>query len=106
MKNRLSWSLAALTTIVLVTILTIFAARAATRDIMQSLSSISFSVRNRDIGRNRKMRVVVSIASPPGWRMVFQSGTELIYERIAPGTDADSVNFEIRAFTTVEPANR
>jgi len=38
--------------------------------------------------------------------MVSQTSTELIYERIAPGNDADLVKFEIRAFTTVERANR
>ena len=73
---------------------------------MQSLGSIKFSVSATDIGRDEKMRVVVSIASPPGWRMVSQTSTELIYERIAPGNDADLVKFEIRAFTTVERANR
>jgi hypothetical protein len=73
---------------------------------MQSLGSISFSVSDTDIGANDQLRVVVSISSPRGWRMVSQTGTELIYERIALGNDAHPVNFQIRAFTTVERANR
>jgi hypothetical protein len=68
---------------------------------MQSLGSISFSISD-GIGRNDKIRVVVSITSPPGWRLISQTSAELIYQRIATGNEADSVDFEIRAFTTIE----
>jgi allophanate hydrolase subunit 1 len=69
---------------------------------MQSLGSISFSISDGGIGRNDKIRVVVSITSPPGWRLISQTSAELIYQRIATGNEADSVDFEIRAFTTIE----
>jgi hypothetical protein len=69
---------------------------------MQSMSSVSLSVSDTTIARGDKMRVVVSITAPPGWRLISQNGKELIYERIAARDGTDTDNFEIRAFTTIE----
>jgi hypothetical protein len=65
------------------------------------MSSISISASDAGAMRGEKMRLVVSIMVPSGWRLISQSGNELVYERIAESGGRDSANFEIRAFTTV-----
>jgi hypothetical protein len=68
---------------------------------MPSMSSISVSVSDADIGAGQKMQLVVSISPPRGWKLISQNGQELVYERSEPG-GSDSTNFEIRAYTTVK----
>jgi len=69
---------------------------------MQSISSTSICLSDINIGPGQKARLVVSILSPPGWRLISQTSKQWVYERIAANDAADSSKFEIQTFSTVE----
>ncbi len=69
---------------------------------MQSISSTRICLSDINVGPGQKARLVVSIVSPPGWRLISQNSKQWVYERIAADDKADSTKFEIRAFTTIE----
>jgi hypothetical protein len=68
---------------------------------MQSISSTSILL-DVGAGPGQKIRLIVSILTPPGWRLISQNSRQSVYERIATGDEGGATKFEIRAFTSVE----
>jgi hypothetical protein len=69
---------------------------------MSSTSSISIAISDAHIEPGQKMRLIVSILPPPGWKLISQNAQEVVYERSGPSGQGGSINFQIRAFTTTE----